>query len=79
MVLLVSLQGCIVTKRKYDDMLAQKVKTEGELADKSDQLTKAQNQLNDLTGKLTKLKNDGYIEAQKMHGRCPHTCSQSEF
>lgn len=58
LILLASLQSCIVTKRKYDDMLAQKVKTEGELADKSDQLTKAQNQLTDLTGKLTKLKSD---------------------
>ena len=58
LILLASLQSCIVTKRKYDDMLAQKVKTEGELADKSDQLTKAQNQLKDLTEKLTKLKSD---------------------
>lgn len=58
LILFASLQSCIVTKRKYDDMLAQKVKTEGELADKSDQLTKAQNQLKDLTEKLTKLKSD---------------------
>ncbi len=68
LVLLVSLQGCIVTKRKYDDMLAQKVKTEGELADKSDQLTKAQNQLNDLTGKLTKLKNDTTALGEQKRG-----------
>ena len=68
LILLVSLQGCIVTKRKYDDMLAQKVKTEGELADKSDQLTKAQNQLNDLTGKLTKLKNDTTALGEQKRG-----------
>jgi len=55
---LVSLQGCIVTKKKFDDMLAQKVKAEGELADKSSQLEKANAQLADLDSKLVKLKED---------------------
>ena len=53
-----SLQSCLVTKRKYDDMLAQKVKTEGELAEKSDQLDRAQLELKDLTEKTSKLKDD---------------------
>ena len=35
---LLTSQSCIVTKKKFDDMLAQKVKAEGELAEKSDQL-----------------------------------------
>lgn len=56
--LLISLQSCIVTKKKYDDMLAQKVRTDGDLAEKSDQLDKASKQLEDLNGKLTKLKDD---------------------
>ncbi len=58
LLMLLVLSSCIVTKRKYDDMLAQKVKTEGELADKADQLDKANAQLKDLDGKLAKLKED---------------------
>ncbi len=54
----VSLQSCIVTKKKYDDILAQKVKAEGELAQKTDQLTEAESQLKDLNTKLTQLKAD---------------------
>ncbi len=50
--------SCIVTKKKYDDMLAQKVKTEGELAEKSQQLDKANADLEDLNKKLTQLKED---------------------
>lgn len=52
------LQSCLVTKKKFDDMLAQKVKAEGELAEKSDQLTKTQAQVTDLDTKLTKLRED---------------------
>lgn len=51
-------QSCIVAKKKYDDMLAQKVKAEGELAEKADLLSKAETQLEDLNEKLTKLKAD---------------------
>src|ERR1041385_3057370 len=50
--------SCIVTKKKYDDMLAQKVKSEGELAEKSQQLDKANADLEDLNKKLTQLKED---------------------
>ena len=35
------LSSCIVTKKKYDDVLAQKVKAEGELADRISELEKA--------------------------------------
>jgi chemotaxis protein MotB len=50
--------SCIVTKKKYDDMLAQRVKAEGELADKSSQLEKANSSINELNESLYKLKQD---------------------
>lgn len=52
------LSSCIVTKKKYDDVLAQKVKTEGELADKSKQLENANASLKDLNETLLQLKQD---------------------
>ena len=52
------LSSCIVSKKKFDDVLAQKVKTEGELADKSKQLEAANTNLKDLNEALTKLKQD---------------------
>lgn len=52
------LSGCIVSKKKYEDMLAQKVTTEGELSEKATQLEKAQADLTDLNAKLTDLKSD---------------------
>jgi len=52
------LSSCIVTKKKYDDVLAQKVKTEGELAEKSKQLDDANESLRSLTETLNKLKQD---------------------
>jgi chemotaxis protein MotB len=52
------LSSCIVSKKKYDDVLAQKIKTEGELADKSKQLELANASLKDLNEALTKLKQD---------------------
>jgi chemotaxis protein MotB len=54
----ITLQSCIVTKKKYDDMLAQKVRIEGDLVQKSDQLDKAQSKLNELDQQLNKLKED---------------------
>ncbi len=50
--------SCIVSKKKFDDVLAQKIKTEGELADKSKQLEAANTNLKDLNETLTKLKQD---------------------
>ncbi|HEY5823762.1 MAG TPA: OmpA family protein [Cyclobacteriaceae bacterium] len=52
------LQGCIVTKKKYDDILAQKVKSEGELIEKTASLDKATKDLADLNTKLADLKKD---------------------
>lgn len=51
-------QGCIVSKKKFDDLLAQKVRTDGDLAEKTTQLDKANADLTDLNEKLKKLKAD---------------------
>lgn len=50
--------GCIVTKKKYDDLLAQKIKTDADLADRTGALEKATAQLADLNAALTQLKED---------------------
>jgi chemotaxis protein MotB len=55
---LVLLSSCIVTKKKYDDVLAQKIKAEGELADKVTQLNKANASVKELNEVLDKLKAD---------------------
>ncbi len=52
------LSSCIVSKKKFDDVLAQKIKVEGELADKADQLDKANASLKELNETLVKLKQD---------------------
>jgi len=52
------LSSCIVTKKKYDDILAQKVKAEGELSDKTTKLDKANADIAGLEEQLKKLKDD---------------------
>jgi chemotaxis protein MotB len=51
-------QSCIVTKKKFDDMLAQKVKAEGELAEKADQLDKAEKRMEELDKQIAQLAAD---------------------
>jgi chemotaxis protein MotB len=53
-----TLSSCIVTRKKYDDVLAQKIKAEGELDDKNKQLDKANNDLASLNEKLKQLSKD---------------------
>jgi len=53
-----SLQGCIVSKKKFDDMLAQKVKSEGELAETAAKLDKANTELVQLNNDIDQLKKD---------------------
>ncbi len=53
--LLLTTQSCIVTKKKFDDMLAQKVKAEGELAEKAEQLETAETRLKKLDEQIAKL------------------------
>lgn len=55
---LVTLSSCVVTKKKYDDLLAQKVSMEADLMDKNTRLEKANADLKDLDEKLKKLKDD---------------------
>lgn len=50
--------SCIVSKKKYDDILAQKLKADADLDDKTTQLNKAGGDLADLTEKLRKLRQD---------------------
>lgn len=50
--------SCIVTKKKFDDVLAQKVKAEGELAERNNQLDKANTSIKELNETLAKLKQD---------------------
>ncbi len=58
LLLFFTLQSCIVSKRKFDDLLAQKVKTDGELAETSAKLSKATVELADVKSSLNQLKND---------------------
>jgi chemotaxis protein MotB len=53
-----TLSSCIVSKKKYDDMLAQKVRVDADLADRTASLDKANTDLKDLDEKLKKLKED---------------------
>ncbi|MBL7850077.1 MAG: OmpA family protein [Cyclobacteriaceae bacterium] len=55
---LLTSQSCIVTKKKFDDMLAQKVKAEGELYEKAEQLDKAEKRLQELDKQLAQLAAD---------------------
>jgi chemotaxis protein MotB len=52
------LQSCIVSKKKYDDILAQKVKADGELAEKTTSLDKVNKELSELNIRLVDLKKD---------------------
>lgn len=56
--LLLTSQSCVVMKKKYDDTLAQKVKAEGELAEKAEQLEAAETRLKELDEKVAKLAAD---------------------
>jgi len=53
-----TLSSCIVSKKKFDDMLAQKIKAEGELADKTKKLDEATTSLSKLNETMKKLKQD---------------------
>lgn len=50
--------SCIVTKKKYDDILAQKVRLEGDLADRDALLTKANDDLQALDERVKELTDD---------------------
>lgn len=50
--------SCIVSKKKYDDLLAQKVRTEADLTDRTAELEKTKIKLDSLTQQLATLKQD---------------------
>jgi len=50
--------SCIVSKKKFDDMLAQKIKAEGELSDKSKKLDRANTSINQFNESISKLRQD---------------------
>jgi chemotaxis protein MotB len=58
LVVLLLCQSCIVSKKKYDDILAQKVKTDGELVDKNAELERITEELSEANTLLTQLKGD---------------------
>src|SRR5579859_5241139 len=58
--------SCIVSKKKFDDMLAQKVKAEGELADQSKKLDQANVSIAHLNESLKKLKQDSVDLTQNL-------------
>lgn len=53
-----SLSSCVVTKKKFDDILAQKIKGDGELADKKIELEKANANIDSLSSNVRKLAQD---------------------
>jgi chemotaxis protein MotB len=57
-ILLMVLSSCVVTRKKYDDLLAQKVSMEADLADKNSRLEKVSTELKDLDEKFKKLRDD---------------------
>jgi chemotaxis protein MotB len=50
--------SCIVSKKKFDDILAQKVKSEGDLADRNKQLEKANVSIAEMSESLKKMQQD---------------------
>src|SRR2546421_5838342 len=50
--------SCIVSKKKFDDILAQKIKAESELADKTKKLDEANTSVSAMNETLKKLKQD---------------------
>ena len=56
--LLFIFSSCIVTKKKYDDVLAQKVRLEADLADRANELDRANTDLAEAKEKLQQLKED---------------------
>lgn len=50
--------SCIVSKKKYDDILAQKVKADGDLAERTTQLERATSNLADANSTLNLLRSD---------------------
>ncbi|HET9054589.1 MAG TPA: hypothetical protein VFM90_10465, partial [Cyclobacteriaceae bacterium] len=57
-IFLVALSSCVVTKKKYDDLLAQKVRLDADLADRDTLLTRANKNIESLDEQVRKLSSD---------------------
>ncbi|HLT74557.1 MAG TPA: OmpA family protein [Ohtaekwangia sp.] len=57
-VIFLILSACVVSKKKYDELLAQKVRLEADLNDRSTELNSARVEITDLQSKLDSLKQD---------------------
>jgi chemotaxis protein MotB len=57
-VIMIIISGACVSKKKYDDLLAQKVRLEADLSDRSTTLEKTSADLDSITAQLKKLKED---------------------
>ncbi|WKZ58883.1 MAG: OmpA family protein [Cyclobacteriaceae bacterium] len=67
--ILILFSSCVVTKKKYDDILAQKVRLEADLADKEGQLEKANESLQQLDERVKKLSADTTSMAETLRAR----------
>lgn len=67
--ILILFSSCVVTKKKYDDILAQKVRLEADLADKEGQLEKANESLQQLDERVKKLSADTTSLAETLRAR----------
>jgi chemotaxis protein MotB len=59
-----SQSSCIVSKKKFDDILAQKVKAEGDLSDRDKELANATTSINSLSESIKKLQMDSASASQ---------------
>ena len=67
--ILILLSSCVVTKKKYDDILAKKVRLEADLADKEGQLEKANESLQQLNERVKNLSADTTSMAETLRAR----------
>ena len=56
--LVVIFSSCIVSKKKYDDLLAQKVRMEADLADRNSELDRARTDITGLNDRVRELQED---------------------
>lgn len=69
MLLAAVLSSCIVSKKKYDDILAQKVRMEADLAERNAELEKANARLAELDGQVKKLLTDSTSLADDLQSK----------
>jgi len=62
------LSSCIVSKKKFDEMLAQKIRAESELMDRSEKLTDSETSNRELNGKVQQLTQDSIKQASENLG-----------